>query len=230
MYYMYLGNMQIPIPPSSMRTKINNKNQTIDLLGKGEVNIIKETGLTEISFKFLLPNSRYPFNQSMLMRSKFAPYYADELESLKVEKQPFQFIVVRMKEGGSMINITNIKVTLEEYTLDEDSDNGYDFYADILLKKYVDFGAKRIEVKTDSDGNVQGAVSTDRPTTGKKVAATTKVSQGQTLQQMVKKELGNTNNLFAIASINKIAVPAILAVGQVVKLQYSSLGNRTVMH
>lgn len=230
MYYMYLGNMQIPIPPASMRTKINNRNKTIDLLGKGEVNIIKETGLTEISFRFLLPNSSYPFNQSLLMRSKFAPYYADELESLKVTKQPFQFITVRMKEGGAMINITNIKVTLEEYTIDEDADNGYDFYADVLLKKYVDFGAKRIEVKTDSEGNAQGKVTSERPTTGKTIATSAKASPGQTLQQIVKKELGNTNNLFAIAGLNKIAVPAILAVGQVVKLQDRTLGDKMVMH
>ena len=221
MYYMFMDTMQIPIPPASMRTKINNKNQTVDLLGKGEVNIIKQAGLTEVSFKFLLPNSDYPFNQSM--------YYVDQLEALKSSGQPFQFIVVRMKDDGTMLAMTNLKATLEDYAIEEDADNGYDMYADVNLKKYVDWGAKRIEVKTDSEGNTKGTVTQDRSTAGHDIPAQVTVSQGQTLQQVVKRQLGNTSNLFAIASLNKIAVPAALAAGQVVKLGTQAAG-KVVLH
>ena len=43
-----------------------------------------------------------------------------------------------------------------------------------------------------------------------------------TLQQLIKRELGNTNNLFAIAALNKIAVPGVLAVGQAILLKKES--------
>ena len=219
MYYFYLGTMQIPIPPKELTTTINGKNETMDLLGKGEVNIIKPAGLTDISFKFLLPNSDYPFNESMLFKSKKAKYYIDELEKLKTTKTIFQFIVVRMKPGGQMLAMTNMKCTLENYSIDEDADNGFDAYATVALKQWKPWGAKRIEVKTDKDGTAKGSVKQDRPTTNKAVASTAKVSRGQTLQQMVKKELGNTDNLFQIAALNKIAVPAVLGVGQVIQLK-----------
>ena len=219
MYYFYLGTMQIPIPPKELTTTINGKNETIDLLGKGEVNIIKPAGLTDIAFKFLLPNSDYPFNESMLFKSKKAKYYIDELEKLKTAKTRFQFIVVRMKPGGQMLAMTNMKCTLENYSIDEDADNGFDSYANIPLKQWRDWGAKRIEVKTDKDGTAKGTVKQDRPTDNKAVASTAKVSRGQTLQQIVKKQLGNTENLFQIAALNKIAVPAILGVGQVIQLK-----------
>ena len=219
MYYFYLGTMQIPIPPKELTTTINGKNETMDLLGKGEVNIIKPAGLTDISFKFLLPNSDYPFNESMLFKSKKAKYYIDELEKLKTTKTIFQFIVVRMKPGGQMLAMTNMKCTLENYNIDEDADNGFDAYATVSLKQWKQWGAKRIEVKTDKDGTAKGSVKQDRPTTNKAVASTAKVSRGQTLQQMVKKELGNTDNLFKIAALNKIAVPAVLSVGQVIQLK-----------
>lgn len=219
MYYFYLGTMQIPIPPKELTTTINGKNETIDLLGKGEVNIIKPAGLTDIAFKFLLPNSDYPFNESMLFKSKKAKYYIDELEKLKTAKIRFQFIVVRMKPGGQMLAMTNMKCTLENYSIDEDADNGFDSYANISLKQWRDWGAKRIEVKTDKDGTAKGTVKQDRPTDNKAVASTAKVSRGQTLQQIVKKQLGNTENLFQIAALNKIAVPAILGVGQVIQLK-----------
>lgn len=219
MYYFYLGTMQIPIPPKELTTTINGKNETMDLLGKGEVNIIKPAGLTDISFKFLLPNSDYPFNESMLFKSKKAKYYIDELEKLKTTKTIFQFIVVRMKPGGQMLAMTNMKCTLENYSIDEDADNGFDAYATVSLKQWKHWGAKRIEVKTDKDGTAKGSVKQDRPTNNKAVASTAKVSRGQTLQQMVKKELGNTDNLFQIAALNKIAMPAVLGVGQVIQLK-----------
>lgn len=60
-YYFFLGNTMLPVPPPRMNTKINGKNKTINLINEGEVNLIKTPGLTEISFDFLLPNSRYPF-------------------------------------------------------------------------------------------------------------------------------------------------------------------------
>ena len=37
---------------------------------EGEVNVIKPAGLTDIAFKFLLPNSDYPFNESLVFKSK----------------------------------------------------------------------------------------------------------------------------------------------------------------
>ena len=116
MYYMYLGEMQIPVPPSEMTTKIHNRNKTIDLLEKGEVNVIRSTGLTEISFKMLLPNSTYPFSQQVVRGmtasilgtgSGLCPDITDTLEGLKTAGQPFQFIVVRMKDSGSFINMSN---------------------------------------------------------------------------------------------------------------------------
>lgn len=219
MYYFYMGTMQIPIPPKELVTTINGKNETMDLLGKGEVNIIKPAGLTDVAFKFLLPNSDYPFNESMLFKSKKAKYYIDELEKLKTTKTVFQFIVVRMKPNGQMLAMTNMKCTLENYTIEEDADNGFDSYANVSLKQWKPWGAKRIEIKTDKDGVAKGSVKQDRPVDGKVVATQAKASKGQTLQQIVKKQLGNTDNLFQIAALNKIAVPAILGVGQVIQLK-----------
>ncbi|WP_101913364.1 peptidoglycan-binding protein [Megasphaera vaginalis (ex Bordigoni et al. 2020)] len=228
-YYMYMGDMQIPIPPETLETTINNKNETINLLGVGEVNVLKLAGLTDITFKMLLPNSSYPFNESMLMKSKMASYYVDKLEQLKNGnaldsllgngKPKFQFIVVRMKPNGSMLQMTNMKVTLEDYKVIEEAENGFDAYADIKLKQWRDYGTKKITLQTDKDGNVTGTAEKARDTGGKVAAATARAAKGTTLQRMIKQQFGNTNNLFKIAALNKIAIPATLAIGQVVKMR-----------
>lgn len=225
MYYMYLDRMEIPIPPAEMTTNISGKNETIDLIGKGEVNIIKPPGLTEVSFKFMLPNSNYPFNQSMLFKGRKAKYYIDELKKLK-KKGVIQFIMVRMSPKGSMLGMNNMKCTLEDWNLEDSADEGFDMYANIKLKKWKDWGAKRIEVTTDANGKVTGTVQGDRPTTGKEVPKSVKSGFGATLQQVVRTQLGNPDNLFAIAALNKIAVPALLTYGQLIKLKDESLAEK----
>ena len=225
MYYMYLDRMEIPIPPAEMTTNIAGKNETIDLIGKGEVNIIKPPGLTEVSFKFMLPNSSYPFNQSTLFKGRKAKYYIDELKKIK-KKGVIQFIMVRMSPKGAMLAMTNMKATLEDWSIEEAAEEGLDMYANVKLKKWKDWGAKRIEVTTDENGKVTGTVQGDRPTTGKEVPKSVKSGFGATLQQVVRTQLGNPDNLFAIAALNKIAVPALLTYGQLIKLKDESLTEK----
>lgn len=213
---MFMSDMQIPINPERITTKIPTKNETIDLLNAGEVNVLRNPGLTEISFNFMLPNSKYPFSDNLLGYRK-ASYYIDRLEMFKSSKQPFQFIIVRMKPNGDMLGMTNIKVTLEDYTIEDDATEGFDLYASVDLKKWIPYGTKTLEVKTDKDGNTTGTVTSNRPT-DKVPSPTAKAGIGQTLQHMVKSQFGNTNNLFAIAAVNKVAVPAILTAGQIYKM------------
>lgn len=222
MYYIYLSSMQVSIPSKTMETKISNKNKTINLLDTGEVNVLRKPGLTQVAFEFMLPNSKYPFDQS-LMGYQSAPAYLDQLETLKTGMQPFPFIVVRMKDSGSMINITNMMVTLEEYTIKEDADEGYDMYADVKLKKWVDWGAKEIEVKTDENGNTTGTVTSPRSSIGHDIPKNVFVStqKPQTLQTILRQQFGkmdSTNILFRCAKVNKILIPAVLKARQQVNI------------
>ena len=51
MYQYYIDGVMLPIAPPSMKTKINNQNDTITLLNGEEINIIKSPGLTLLSMK-----------------------------------------------------------------------------------------------------------------------------------------------------------------------------------
>jgi hypothetical protein len=59
MYSFYFDyeedHMQLPVPPPNFTMKIKGKNKVIELLNVGDVNILKEPGLTDISFKIFLP-------------------------------------------------------------------------------------------------------------------------------------------------------------------------------
>lgn len=235
MYYMYLGSTQIPIPPPTLTTKIGSRNKTYELLETGEVNVIRAPKLTEVSFRFMLPNTDYPFSQqrsgglggsllSTLMGSSngLAPDLIAALKELKESGEPTRFIVVRMKQNGGFINMMNLKVTLEDYSIEEDADEGYDMYANVTLKRYVDFGTKRLQVQTDASGKKTATAVSDRPTTGHAIYAKNgilgKTVKGDTLAQFAKRALGKAMYWPQLANFNKIVIPAVMKTGTSIKM------------
>ena len=87
---MYLDGVLMPITPSKVKVKINNQNDTLTLINGEEINILKEPGLTDVSFDLLLPQVSYPFTNG---GAQSADYYLSLFERLKTSKQPFQFIL-----------------------------------------------------------------------------------------------------------------------------------------
>lgn len=157
-YSFFFGNVQLPVAPESMEMTINNQNTTINLINDQEVNILKRPGLTEITFDLLIPQVKYPF-ASYPNGFKDASYFLDIFEKLKTSLEPFQFIVSRALPSGKLLFDTNIKVSLEEYTIKEDAGEGFDLKVSVTLKQYVDYGTKTIKIKIE-DTRVKPVVKT----------------------------------------------------------------------
>lgn len=151
MYNVFLGGLMLPIAPGAINTKVNNKNVTVTLINDGEINILKTAGLTEVSFEFMLPYTKYPFSTygsgGYVGQKTFLTY----LEKLKTSKLPFQFIVSRMTpDNKKLLFHTNLKAALEDYEIKEDADNGLDLMVSVNLKQYKDYSTK--ELVTDKNG------------------------------------------------------------------------------
>ena len=72
---------------------------------------------------------KYGFpNKSLckLFRFKGAEYFLNKLERLKTGQSSFQFIVSRVLPNGKSLFDTNIKVSLEDYEIKEEADDGFD--------------------------------------------------------------------------------------------------------
>ena len=205
-YHFYLGKMLCPIAPSKLQLKIGNKNKTMTLINEGEVNILKQAGLTEISFDLLLPNVQYPF---ATYKSGFetANYFLGEIEKLKTEMKPFQFIVTRLFPNGKMLFDTNMKVSLESYEIKEDAKQGFDVIVSIKLKQYREFGTKVCKVtSTNTSTNASVSVETTRSTETSPAPSTNQtytVQKGDCLWNIAKKFYGNGSKYTVIANANK---------------------------
>lgn len=151
MYYFYLDKLQLPISPAALSMKINGQNKTATLINDSEINIIKQPGLTDVSFDFMIPHTKYPFASYGTGGFVGVTAVLTFLERLKTQQKPFQFIVSRM-QGNKLLHSTNIKVTLETYGITESADNGLDLTCSVTLKQYRPYSTKILV--TDKNGNV----------------------------------------------------------------------------
>lgn len=144
-YNFFFDKVQLPVAPEKLELKIKNQNTTINLINDQEVNILKRPGLTEITFEALIPQMKYPF-ASYPNGFRGAAYFLDAFEKLKTSRKPFQFIVSRATPNGKLLFDTNIKVSLEDYTITEDANEGFDVKVSFTLKQYVDYATKTVKI------------------------------------------------------------------------------------
>ena len=219
-YYFYLGNVLLPVPPEKLDIKIGNKNKTYDLINYTEINVLKNAGLTTIEFEVLLPNVRYPF--AMYANGyQDAKYYLGVLESLKINRSAFQFIVSRKLPSGTVTFDTNIKVALEEYTISENAKDGFDVKVKIKLKQYREYSTKTVQVTIKQYKPPEPV----RTVTTKNTAQATPAPSGQNytvksgdcLWNIAKRFYGNGSKYTTIYNANrdKIKNPNLIYPGQV---------------
>lgn len=149
-YSFFFGDVQLPVAPESLKMTINNQNETINLINDQEVNILRKAGLTDIEFEVLIPQFKYPF-ASYPNGFQDASYFLNVFEELKQSSKPFQFIVSRATPAGKLLFDTNIKVSLEEYTITEDASEGFDIKVSVTLKQYVEYSTKKVTIKITDD-------------------------------------------------------------------------------
>lgn len=221
-YNCYLFGELMPVTPGKLTIKIKGKNTTLVLLNEGEINMLKKPGLTEITLPLTFP---------MLTGAKPPEHYLGLLEKGKTdkEKNTTQFILTRTSPAGQLLFDTNIKVSIEDYNIVENAENGLDLSVEVKLKQYRDYGTKTVTVQTEtkhndtktstssSSGATSATVSTERAATTAPKTTTYTVKKGDTLWGIAKKYYGNGAQYTRIYEANKdkIKNPNLIYVGQV---------------
>lgn len=208
-YTCYLNGVQWPTP-EKLTVKIKGQNKTLILLNEGEVNFLREPGLTEIVVPFTLP---------MLSGTRSPEYYLNILEKLKTGKTTAWFKLVRLSPNGRTLYDTNMKVSVEDYNIVEDAKEGLDVSVDVNLKQWRSYGTKTITVEQPAAKEEKATVSVTKERDAS-TAPTTKtytVKKGDTLWAIAAKYYGSgaQYNKIYNANTDKISNPNLIYPGQV---------------
>lgn len=201
-YFVFLGLMPLPVSPEKIEMIVGNLNKTVTLVDQGEVNIVRGMPLKEIKFDMLIPSFKYPFVNYSFGTFSTAAILAN-LDRMKKEAKPVSFIITRCRKNKPAW-WTALKVTLEDYEIVEDANNGTDVIVSITLKQYKTYSTKKATVTKNSDGSVTAKFVDTRAVytadvigtaleQGKKAAVKKViVDAGSTLYNTMKTKLGTT--------------------------------------
>lgn len=208
-YTCYLNGVQWPTP-EKLTVKIKGQNKTLILLNEGEVNFLREPGLTEIVVPFTLP---------MLSGTRSPEYYLSILEKLKTGKTTAWFKLVRLSPNGRTLYDTNMKVSVEDYNIVEDAKEGLDVSVDVNLKQWRSYGTKTITVEQPAAKEEKATVSVTKERDASTAPATKSytVKKGDTLWAIAAKYYGSgaQYNKIYNANTDKISNPNLIYPGQV---------------
>lgn len=219
-YKLYLDGVQFPVTPEKITLKINGNNEVVTLINEGEANILKTAGLSDVDFELLLPNVKYPFAS---YEKEFLPaeYYLEKLEALKLGRKPFQYKVTRSFPKKKKLFYTDMMVSLEDYTVTEDSKEGFDVTVKVKLKQYREFATKTCKIDI-SLPKPQAAMQNTRPDSSNAPSGGSyTVVKGDCLWNISKKYYGTGSKWQTIYQANRSVVggnPNLIYPGQVLTI------------
>lgn len=191
-YYVFLDAILLPVSPEKIEISVPTLNKTVTMVDQGEINILRGKGLKEIKFDMLVPSFKYPFANYSFGSFSTSQVIA-RLEYLKEQGKPVYFIVTRCR-AGKPAWWTNIRVSIEDFTVTEDANNGTDVIISVNLKEYKEYSTKLAIVTKKSDGTVVAKFDNPRSIIGN-IAPTANLTKSIVAGKTIKKitvEAGKT--------------------------------------
>lgn len=129
MYVFYLGDLALPITPSSLTISNQDRTETVFLANDEPFTIPHKDGPQTFSFEFRMPadGTVYPFMFDDATLDFIDS--TDYLWNLKQAQKPIHFIVDRRNVGPTL----DETVLLTDYSYTEDAEKGDDFIFQVKL-------------------------------------------------------------------------------------------------
>ncbi len=164
-YLKFGKRLKVPVNPEEITITTPSKNETFDVLDKGEIVIPMPAGLTEVSFESYLPSDDDdPFMDGSASPKKFIK----TLKSAKEKRIKGRLIISR-----SELFDTNIRCVVEEFTTTDKGGEPGDLYYSIKLREYRDYSPQVVNiiqpsvsneaVTASADSTAQATTTTERP-------------------------------------------------------------------
>lgn len=200
--------LQLPIPPENFKTKVVNKNKTVELMDGGEFNVLKDIGLRELSFKILLPRfTDLPFIQKPETESCTIGkpiIYLNAFRKFKMGKKPIRLLMLRIFADGTESFQGNMLVSFEEYNVEEKGGCVGDYWVDIKLREYRPIRKVVLKETGEVTEDNKIVVAEILQRASKPISTSYITKFGDTLWKIAKLQLNDGSRYSEIAELNNI--------------------------
>lgn len=206
---------QLPINPGSIEIGDGSNSKTYDVVGLGEINIIKSPKLTTFAFSSIFPAQPYPFISAGVVLEPGE--YVRMINEWKATKRPIRFVF-----AGASFDI-NEAVSIEDFPWKEVAGSSGDIEFSLKLKKYPFYSAQRVNVSTrrNSASATQIIEKASKPRQNdRQPPKTHTLAPGENLWSVAKKNLGDDSKWRDIQKLNRITDAQLknLPVGMVLQM------------
>ena len=199
----------LPVKPSEFTVTVSNKNTTVNVLKLGDINLIGNTGLREITLSSFFPAQDYNFSNNADRKKPL--FYVGQIEVWIKLGIPIRVIITS--------GILNMLCTIESFSYSEQDATG-DIYYTIALKEY-----KKIKIRNVGNGENVGVATSQTSARAVQDANTNRgstytVKSGDCLWKIAKQFYGDGSKYMKIfnANTDKLKSPDIIRTGQVLTI------------
>ncbi|WP_251413015.1 MULTISPECIES: LysM peptidoglycan-binding domain-containing protein [Paenibacillus] len=210
--------IEFPVLPAKIEVSESGNHKTYDISKLGEINVLRNVKLAELSFEGIFPATWFP-GASVAEERLFEPkHYVEKIQEWSRSKQPMRLVFT----GGS-IDIA-MYVSVEKFSWSESSGAVGDIKYQISLKEYRFYAATKTEVVKEAK---EGAKTANKSSTESKPRPDTRVQPktytlvaGDSLWKVAKKFLGDGAKYKQIQKLNGIKDSELrkLPIGKIIKL------------
>lgn len=196
--------LRLPVKPEDYTVSVSHKNTVVNVIQVGDVNLIGNTGLREISLKSFFPAKDYNFSNNTERKQPLS--YVEKIESWRKSGTPIRVIVT-----GTL----NMEATIESFVWGEQDATG-DIYYTCSLKEYKKIKTKKATVTITAVKSTTRTQSANTQNTAK----TYTVKSGDCLWKIAKQFYGNGAQYTKIYDANrdKIKNPNLIYPNQVLTI------------
>lgn len=186
--------IQLPVLPSSFKTKNGSNNSSMDIVGLGEIVIMRSRPALQFSFSSFFPATRFPGVQVDSLTKPLA--LIERINRWKASKKPVHFIATACG--------VNLYVAIEDFTYSEEGGDPGTYQYSIALKEYREIGVRQVKVdmKNATASVQQGEQRVDNTVQPK----TYTVVKGDCLWMIARKFYGDGAQYKKIAEANRAVI------------------------
>jgi len=131
--------VQLPINPSELTIKTEGTNKTMEIISLGQINLLKDVALSELSISSWLPGGTWFPGIRTLGKFEGPEFYEQFFNKIRADKKPCRLIVTG-------INL-NMLVSIESVEFEHRAGEHEDKYYTLNLKEYKPFTIKEAPIQ-----------------------------------------------------------------------------------